>query len=295
MLSYSPAKKNPIPYYPIRREDAIRWVAYRNDEFFPIAVRQRNGRNLRKISTEIWNAWAVARGITSEPYLTKTESETGARNDPVGAGLLGRVHDPEFAVKYVMNLIGILHDELFPKLRPLLEPIIFRMPLPPRSFRRIFVILPKQITSLPAEVFDGQPFIGTPELFHLYTHFVNPFMNWTIPAELKNLGFIAPEPREFVRACLFYGQDNMLRFPGFIRPDTRTPGTTIAINRYCIPYLRDGEIPPPMSESLLRNGLDRPPTVFEYYLRDFARLYHEAVEQWEILQQLEKSYGNSGK
>jgi hypothetical protein len=288
-------KENPIPYYPVRREDAIRWIAYWNDEFFPVAVRQRNGRNLRKFCTEIWKAWAVARGITPEPYLTMSESELGARSDPVGAGLLGRIHDPDFAVKYVMNLAGILHDALFPKLRPLLEPIIFRMPLPPRPFHRVFVILPQQMSSFPAEVLDDQSFIATPELFHLYIHFVNPFMNWRIPAELKSMGFLTPEPREFVRACLFYGQDNMLRFPGFVRPDTRTPDTTVVINRYCIPYLRNGEIPPPMPESLLRNVLDRPPTVFEYYVRDFARLYHETVEHWEILEQLENNYGDSRK
>ncbi len=288
-------KDNPIPFYPVRREDAIRWLAYWNEKFFPIAVRQRNGRNLRKLSTEIWRAWAVARGITREPYLTMKESEIEARSDPAGAGLLGRVHDPEFSVKYVMNLAGILHDTLFPKLRPLLEPIIFPMPLPPRSSHRVFVILPQKISSLPAEVYDGQSFIATPELFHLYTHFVNPFMNWSIPAELKNMGFLPPGPRDFVRACLFYEQDNMLRFPGFVRPDAWTPGTTVAINRYCIPYLRNGEIPPLMPENVVQNELNHRPTITEYYLRDFARLYHEAVEHWEILEQLEKNYKDSRK
>jgi hypothetical protein len=285
-------KDNPIPHVPTRREDAIRWVAYWNESFFPIAVRQRNGRNLRKISTEIWKAWAVARGITPEPYLTKRESEIGARTDPAGAGLLGKVHDPEFAVKYVMTLAGILHDDLFPKLRPLQNPIIIRMPLPPRSFQRVLVVLPQQATLLPSEAFDSQSFVATPELFHLYIHFVNPFMNWSIPEELKDMGFLSPEPREFVRACSFYGQDNMLRLPGFVRPDTWTPGTTVAVNRYCIPYLRNGEIPPPMPESAVRIELDHRPTVSEYYLRDFARLYRESVEHWEILQRLEKDYGD---
>jgi hypothetical protein len=288
-------KDIPIPYYPTRREDGIRWVAYWNESFFPIAVRQRNGRNLRKMCTEIWKAWAVASGITPEPYLTKTESEMGARSNPAGAGLLGRVYEPEFAVKYVMNLAGILHDALFPQLRPLLEPIIFRMPLPPRSPQRLFVILPQQIPSLPAEVFEDQSFIATPEMFHLYIHFANPFMNWRIPAELISLGFLAPEPREFVRACQFYGQDNMLRFPGFNRTDTWTPGTTVAVNRHCISYLRNGEIPPPMPESAMRKELNHRPTVSEYYLRDFARLYHESLEHWEILERLEGDYGSPGK
>ena len=288
-------KDNPIPYNPVRRKDAIRWFAYYMDRFFPVAVHQRNGRNLRKFSTEIWKAWAVARGMTPEPYLTMKESKIGARTDPAGVGLLGKVHDPEFAVKYIMNLAVILHDALFPKLQSLLKPIIFRMPLPPRSVHRVFVILPQQISSLPAEVFDGQSFIATPELFHLYIHFVNPFINWSFPEELKNVGFLPPEPREFVRACLFYGQDNMLRFPGFVRPDTWTPGMTVAINRYCIPYLLNGEIPPPIPEGAVQKELNHRPTISEYYLRDFARLYHEAVEHWEILQRLEGDYGNYGK
>lgn len=286
-------KSIPIPYYPTRREDAIRWVAYWNESFFPIAVRQRNGRNLRKFCAEIWKAWAVARRITPEPYLTNKESEIGARSDPDGAGLLGRVHDPKFAVKYVMNLAGILHDELFPKLRTLQTPIIIRTPLPPRSFHRVLVILPQGISSLPDEVFDSQSFIATPELFHLYIHFVNPFMNWRIPEELKNIGFLTPELREFVRACHFYGQDNMLRLPGFVRRDTWTPGTTVAVNRYCIPYLRNGEIPPPMPESAVRIELDHRPKISAYYQQDFGRLYHESLEHWEILEQLEKRYMDS--
>lgn len=281
-------KSIPIPYNPTRREDAIRWVAYWNESFFPIAVRQRNGRNLRKICAEIWKAWAVARGITPEPCLTQTESEKAARSDPAGNGLAGRIHEPEFAVKYAMKLAGTLHDELFPKLRQLQTPIIIRTPLPPRSFHRVLVILPQQISSLPPEVFDSQSFIATPELFHLYIHFVNPFMNWSIPEELKNMGFLAPQPEEFVRACSFYGQDNMLRLPGFVRPDTWTPGTTVAVNRHCIPYLRNGEVPPPIPESAVKTELDHRPKISEYYLRDFARLYRESVEHWEILQQLGK-------
>jgi hypothetical protein len=47
-----------------------------------------------------------------------------------------------------------------------------------------------------------------------------------------------------------------------------------------------------MPESAVRIELDHRPTVSEYYLQDFARLYRESLEHWEILQRLEKKYGD---
>ena len=60
-------KQVSTPIADVRRDDAIRWVVFWCDRFFPLAVQQRNRRNLRKIAIEVWKSWAVAQGIVAEP------------------------------------------------------------------------------------------------------------------------------------------------------------------------------------------------------------------------------------
>jgi hypothetical protein len=151
------------------------------------------------------------------------------------------------------------------------------------------IILPRCESPLPPEVFDPQSFIATPELLHLYMYYANPFMNWFLPQELKDLGFLTPPPRQFVRACMFFGQDNNMRRPGFLVPYSYTPGTTVAINRHCLPYLQNGEVPPPMPADLLQAALTHELSNSDFYLQDFGKVYREALEQLRIFEGLERA------
>jgi hypothetical protein len=275
------------PDIPVRREDAIRWVAFWNDRFFPLAVQQRNRRNLRKIAIEVWKSWTVAEGVVAEPYLTLREAAQKARSHPIGAALANAVGDPRSATAFIMKISGILHDELFAPLKKMKEPLVLRMSLPPRSRQRVIVVLPHPGCALPEAAFESQSLLATPELLHLYLHYFNPFLDWTLPVELRTLGFTAPSPHEYVRACLFYGQDNIWRMPGFVRPDTWLPHAVLAFNRYSVPYLRNGEVPPPMPGEVVQAALAHLPTIADYYLRDYARLYRQSLDQLKILEELE--------
>ena len=275
------------PAGPVRREDAARWVAFWSDRFFPMAVWQRNRRNLRKMCIEIWKAWAVARGIAVEPYLTLREAAQKAIEHPIGSALAEIEGDPRRAVGFVMKLAATLHDELFPSLKKLREPLVIEMLMPPRNRRRVLVVLPHPDAALPERAFEAQSLLATPELLHLYLHYFDPFLDWTLPSELRNLGFSVPDPYEFVRACLFFTQDNILRMPGFVRDDTWVPHAALAFSEYSVPYLRNGEVPPPMSEEAVRAALARFPPCSEYYLRDYPQLYRQSLEQWKNLEQLE--------
>jgi hypothetical protein len=283
-------RRVPTPDVPVQREDAVRYVALWIDRFFPLAVQQHNKRNLRKTTIEIWKAWAVAKNYMEEPCLTLREAELKAPTYPDGTELHEAVQSSQHAVEYVLKLAGLLHAELLPPLRKLQEPLVIPMPLPPRSQKRILVILPNPATPLPAAAFEEQSFIATPELLHLYVHYLNPFLDWTLPPELRRLGFLTPNIGEFARACRFFAQDNILRFPGFIRADTWLPGAIIAFNHHSIPHLQNGEIPPPMSEEKVRALLEYNPTYSEYYRNDFGLLYERLLEQSDTLSLLAKSF-----
>jgi hypothetical protein len=187
-----------------------------------------------------------------------------------------------------MRLAGILHDRLYPPLGKLEEPLVFRMLMPPRSRHRVLVVLPHPEAPLPEAAFEAQSLLATPEFLHLYLHYYNPFLDWTLPPEIRKLGFAAPTPHEFVRACLFYGQDNILKLPGFVRKDsTWLPHAILAFLRHSVPYLLNDEVPPPMSEKSVLDSIAHTPDCSEYYIRDFPKLCRGFEEQLEVLEKLE--------
>ncbi len=280
-------KPIPTPDVPVRREDAVRWIPFYNDRFLPTAVQHRSRRNLRKITTETWNSWAVARGIASKPFVSRGETRQQALLHSSGEELSNAGTGPRSATAFIMKLAGMMHDELFPPLDKLQEPIVCRMPMPPRSRQRVLVVLPRPGVALPAPAFEPQSLLATPEMLHLSIHYFNPFLDWTLPPELRSLGFLRPTPREFVRACLFYGENSLLRRPGFVRSDAWLPYTVFAFNEYSLPYLRSGQTPPPMPEEALRSLLQHNPTCDEYYRREYASIYKRWMEQLNDLENLE--------
>jgi hypothetical protein len=287
LLSGKPAT---MPCVPVRREDAVRWFAWYPAHFFSTAVRERNRRNLRKIATEMWNAYAVAQGRISEPDLTRKEAEARALSDQAGAGLADVALDPGRAPDFVFALAKLLHDALLPPLEPLRKPMVFPALSPPRFPERVYVIVPQAGFPAPAEAFAPFSFFCTPELLHLYSHYVNPFTAWYWPPELRRLGFVQPAPREYVRACLFFLEDNMLRFPGFAHKDTWTVGTAVALSRHCVSYLEKGEIPPPMPAEAVLPLMEHAPACSDFYRHEFGKVYWQAAEQRRMLEELEKRF-----
>jgi len=274
-----------MPCVPVRREDAVRWFAFNASLFFSPAISERNPRNLRKIATEMWSAYACAEGRCPEPDVTRRQGEESARGDAAGAGLADVVDHPERAPDFVFGLAKRLHDDLLPPLRPLGAPLVFRSPMPPGLRERLFVVPPGSGCPIPTEAYQPFPFIATPELLALYCHYANPFAAWGFPRELTEAGFVQPSLRQYVRSCRFYLQDNFLRLVGFTNGGSPwLPGITVATVAHALPYLQNGETPPPMPVQ------QKPPesSVEEFYRRDFGRIYCQAQEQLEVLEELDR-------
>jgi hypothetical protein len=276
-----------MPEAPVRQEDALRRFAFPLEGNLTTAVRMGDGRNLRKIAADMWNAYAVAMGILPVPFLTRKQAEAhwSATED---AGFPAEVaRDPERGLFHGFQLAKRLHDELLPPLEPLREPFVFEARMAPRFRGRSFVIVPGTGFRVPAGSLEPHSFLSTPELLHLYVHYVNPFFDWVLPSDLRRLGFSGPTPREFVRACLFHGHSHTTRNPGFMHHHTAAPATTIALLKHSAGYLRNGETPPPMLLEDVDAIAQRPPALLEYYREDFAQTYRQSEELWLFLNGLD--------
>ena len=276
-----------FPHLPVRREDAIRRFGNWADSFFSTAVRERNRRNLRKTALEMWCALATAMGRLEEPCLTRPE--IAARwAESEDAPLLDTLRrDPFRAPSVVFRLAKRLHDSLLPPLRPLPQPLLIGLLMPPRYRQRIFVILPDADSPLPPEAFQPGSSLCTPELFDLYLHYMNPFLAWVCPEELARLGTRPPSAAAFVRGCLVFGHNHTLRNPGFMYKFTWPPAAFIEVVRHSVPHLDAGRVPPPLAPGLVSKLLVSPPSPADYYRSVFPRVYRESEEQWNRLKELE--------
>jgi hypothetical protein len=272
-----------ISHAPVRREDAIRRFAYWPDNFFSIAVRERNRRNLRKMATEMWCAYALAQGRITEPYVTRRETVERSIADGDGGRLVDVARHPEQAPEYVLGLAKNLHDELFPPLKPLREPLVFSRPILPRSRHRVVVIVPDGRSAIPAQAFQAHSFFATPELLHLFIHYVNPFFDWMLPDELRQLGFVPPNQRSYARACQFFGGGATTREPGFLHKGMWVPGAAAAMFGHAIEHLKKGAIPPPLPMETLQALGKHEPSCSEYYANEFAGNYRQAKERSRAL------------
>jgi predicted nucleotidyltransferase len=279
---------NPVAWkeMPVRREDAVRRFAVWAEGFFPVAVRQRNRRNLRKIALEMWCTFATATGLFEEPCLTRPEMAArwaASEQAPLLETLTG---DPFRAFSVVFHLAKALHDSLLPPLGALRDPLAIQLLMPPRYRQRTLVVLPDADSPLPREAFQPGSFLCTPETFDLCLHYQNPFLAWVCPPQLTALGMAPPATADFVRAAVFFGHNHAMWYPGFQHPDTWTPAATVAVIRHALPYLESGRIPPPLDERLAAGLAADRPSIRQYYRHVFPRVYRESEEQWERLQRL---------
>ena len=191
------------------------------------------------------------------------------------------------APDFVFGLAKRLHDALLPPLEPMRKPTVFRAPSLPRAPERHYVIVPATGFPAPAAASHPLSFFATPELLHLFVHYVFPFLSWYLPPEFRRLGFVEPTPREFARCCALFIQDGFLRHPGFAHLDTGVPRAMVALSRQCLPRLLNNEIPPPAGEEALRILREPRMRCERYYTHEFGRLYRQAREQWDVLEELE--------
>ena len=278
-----------FPVLPVRREDAVRRFAVWGDGFFSTAVRERNRRNLRKTALEMWNAYATAVGRITEPFLLRREM--AAHWAASGEAHLWRRIENEArqAPQAVFELAECLHEARLGRIAKLSQPLIARVLMPPRYRHRTIVFVPDAWWPLPAESFEPGSSVCTPEMFHLYLHYWNPFLYWVLPEQIRELGIKTPPVEAFIRACFFFGDNHTLRNPGFMHRDTWTPGAFVELVRYVLPYLKEGRVPPQPEEQAVRAWINTKPEVDVYYRELFPKLYREYANQWAQLEEAERS------
>jgi hypothetical protein len=268
---------------------ALRRFAFWQDSYLGTAFRRGDKRNLRKIAADMWNSYAVAIGRLQVPFLTRREAEAHRHNCQDADLPDGQAWNPERGPALGFLLAKRLHDALLPPLKPLREAVVHQVNMAPRFRERSLVIVPEANSPIPAEALEPGSFLSTPELLHLYVHYVSPFLDWTLPRELRRLGFQRPTPAEFIRACLFYGHSHTTRNPGFMHGDVTAPAKGIALLRHSVAYLRNGEVPPPLPQQEIDAASQHRPSVSGYFRRDFAGIYRQTQELWGELRCLDRS------
>jgi len=248
----------------------IFWI----EKFLPPVIRRRNKRNLRKIALEIWNAWACASGLVSEPLLTRREAAISMA--AAGESL------PEDSLAQCFHIAAQMHRRL---LLPLDHPhtaLVQSMLLPPALRRRVLVVLAHEACDLPTEAFDPDSLICTPEALDLYVQFVNPFAFARLPEPVRNLGIRTPGRIEFADCCRRYTDRMMLRAPGFTKMDTTEPAQRAAAARFGLECLRAGEFrdEPDLTPTT------PPPSLSDYYRDIYPQLCADMAGVWRGLEEI---------
>jgi hypothetical protein len=268
---------------PIRTEHAIRRAVVPVSTYLTAAVKERNRRNLRKFSLDVWNAYATATHQIAEPFLARQETDHyrlthEGRRDGDSLG------DPDHALSFIFGTIQRLHDTVMLPLEKIRSPLIFRVQLPPGFRERTFVVLPKPGFPLPPEAFDSSAFLWTPEALDLFTRYASAFFYWVLPPEVKQLGISQPDATAFVRSCRHYCDTHKIRYPIFMKNnDIRSAVGRVMVLRHAVRHLRHGHVPPPVVQAELREALANPPACSDYYDSVFPELYREAEQLWEEL------------
>lgn len=268
-----------IAALPIRPGHAARELAYWFGNYLPRAVRQRDGRNLRKFALEMCNAYLTATGTISEPCLTRAETESvwAAKGPGFPRGWDRKLRN---TLTFCYEIGHALHARLRPRLASLRHPLIFRAPLPPGYRMTTFVVLPGPAHPVPAEAAARDAFVSTPEVLDLYLQYLNAFAGWALPPELPALGIESHSPGMFLRACRYYGVPYRWRFPGFNTKDTALPIRAVPTIRHALGGLKAGEVSRPKDYAAIARLEARPPSYIDYYRRYYAPLYRQVESLW---------------
>lgn len=275
-----------FPAAPIQVADAARRTLSFLPKHLSKAVRTQNARQIRKCVVDAWNAYLNATGVIREPYLSRGECVRYSR-------FLGDWRFPDklpwdCAVGFSLycQITTRLHRQLLPELQQIRSPIIFRAPLPPEYAPRTFVIVPHSNSTLPPEAFGQDSIVFTPEVLHLFLHYVNPFAYWILPPEVVNLGLQPPNVESFERSCIFHSIPFRLRAPGFIESDTRGPIVRVITIGHALRWLRRGELPPPLPPEQIAALRRTRMSAEDYYRSVYPQLYRDLLKIWEGLEDL---------
>ena len=271
-----------MPEVQVRREDALRrftlWPFY----YLSPAIARRDRRNLRKIALEMWSAYATATGLVSEPFLTRRETEAFLRSVH-GEPVPGDLNSADGARTFLFLVAEQLHRELLPPLARIRKPILIGLPPHAAPQARPMIVLPSADSPLPDGKLHPNVSFFTPELLDLSVQFALPFLYWSLPPPLRDLGIRQPSRAAFLQYARYFSHSFLSRLPGFISQDTALPGRLNARIRHIVEHLQRGETPPGVPDI----ASSQPVSVAEYYRNVYPRLLADFWEIGELLDKLE--------
>jgi hypothetical protein len=264
-----------LPVVAVPERECARRLIFWIEKFLPPVIRQRNKRNLRKIALEMWNAWACASGLVSEPFLTRREAAASmeAAGTPLPADSLARC----------FHIAAHMHRRVLPPLDHPHSTLVHRMLLPPALRQRVLIVLAHEASDLPAEASDPGSLVCTPEALDLYVQYVNPFAFSHLPEPVRDLGVHAPSRTDFAECCRRYTDRMTLRAPGFINMDTAEPAQRAWAARFGLDCLRAGGVP---GKPVAPPAMD-PPSLSDYYRKIYPQLCAEVAAVWRGLEEIE--------
>jgi hypothetical protein len=264
-----------LPVVPVPERECARRLIFWVEKYLPAAIRQRNRRNLRKLALEMWNAWACASGLVSEPFITRREA--AASMEAAGARL------PADSLTLCFHIAAQMHRRILPPIDNPHSTLVHRVMLPPALRQRVLIVLAREACDLPPEAFDPGSLVCTPEALDLYVQCVNPFAFSHLPGPVRDLGIHAPSRTDYAECCRRYTDRMMLRAPGFMDMETAVPAQRASTARSGLDCMRGGEdpgkiVPPPAMG---------PPSLSDYYRKIYPQLCAEMAAVWRGLAEIE--------
>lgn len=270
-----------IPDVPFRPDDAVAKFGLWTEWFFPIALQLNSGRNIRKTALECWNAYAAAEGLVAEPELLRSDMEAALRRASPELPV-ERLREPAFAARFVFTLAQRLQESRLPPLKTLREPLMFDATIAPLSMRRLFVVLPQADSPLPNSACARGAWPCTPELLQLYVEYKNPFLYWSFPEELTQVGLEPPSGEKFLAACRYYGHERFLTTPGFASPFLNAQGARLNHIEHALAAILNGRVPEPASEGRIDEAAGGASVCMEYYRSSYDALRSRSLQLQDV-------------
>jgi len=270
-----------FPDLPVRKNDAVMRAIFWLSTYMPMAVRQRNKRNINKILIEVWNAYATSIEKVTVPYLTRKDAYSDMLESSGFDDNGTTKTEIEQDLRNYFAIYKDLHKKLeLPEVGALTNPLVMKVSFPPTFSEKTMVLLTDNLNKFPVEIFFPNSIICTPEILNLLVQYSNPFLYWVLPENVIGLGILKPRRRVFLQACRYQGA--MFRFlqPGFPSANTKGILQRFETVSHAVSALNRDEIPQPFS---IDSSLNASVNLSTYYLEKLPSFYPKMEEIWHYL------------
>ncbi|MBL0160000.1 MAG: hypothetical protein IPP47_23380 [Bryobacterales bacterium] len=256
-----------IPLVQVSLRNTTRRLVFWFESYLPVAVRQRNARNQRKLLLEIRNALGVLEGAWAEPLATR--AETKARLLALEPATEGQPGLSPFAM--CCQVAERARQRAFPAAPP--APVIGAPVL--LNGGHPIVLLPKPETPWPEAALHGKAVVATPAVFQLILETHNPFLWLGHGGTLANLGFTPPSRRAWIETCIRHTSGENARLPGFVAKSVRSIQQNLQLVAQVLDRLESGA---PMERPVDAASIQDYTSVSAYYRDGYEAHFASAMQ-----------------